>query len=461
MEINGANYFGVFAHNWEKFGFGALRGVPLGGCVDAVANGGPYWTHPPGFAWLTASIGSAEWQLRLPTVLGHALAAVLVFLLLRPRLGRVAGLVGGLATLGVPMLAFYSLTSYENAVLPLGLLAWWGLRRRGLIVLACLVGPWMDWAFGFFCIAMLPLVIAGNVRDTLRALLLPACVSLLSLLAVFGWMAWASGATGLPSTDFGELLRGLLHRSDTAAAGNGARLFENLRLGFSLPVLLTAAAGLPMLFLAAPRLASAMLIGGVLNAVVFPANTAGHVFYQAYLTPLVAGGLGALPAWAGTLRPLRLLLTVVALAATVLGGVRTIEHFRAADTSFFAEQGALVSAATKDAGGRDCFVFTNYSYGYYLRSPLVVFGVPSVTDPHKLEQLRSRPGYEAYGLRYLLTDIDGPPIGGTPLPKLDPALRAYLERFPRSPQPVLERVVTVPGYDVDITFRCWMVTLRE
>jgi hypothetical protein len=469
MEINGANYFGVFARNWERLGFQTLRGVPLGfRDVDSIAQGSPYWTHPPGFAWLSAALGSAEWQIRLPTALGHAAAAVLAFALLRAALPPIAAALGGLAMLAAPVLAFYSLASYENAVLPLGLLAWLALRNahaastrrtwRGLLVAACLIGPWMDWAFGFFCIAMLPLVASRDWRRTVRRLALPWCASLASLLAVVGWTAWAAGAPSLPATDFGELLRGLLRGSGGGGAPALARHVENLRLGFSLPVLALALAGLPFFARAAPRLALAMLVAGMLNAAVFPANTAGHVFYWAYLAPLVAGGVAGLARIGGRRRAW--IGAALASAAIGWGAARVLAHFRAADTTFFRDQGALITGATTD-GARRFVVLANYAYGYYVRSPHAAMGLPALTDPQRLEELRTRGGHEAWGVRYVLTELEGAAGGGAPLPRVDPALKAYLERFPSPAAPALERRVTIPGYGSEATLRCRVFALRE
>jgi hypothetical protein len=199
LENNAGYFFGPFAQSWERFGFAALRGIPLGPFEvwpEAPARGYCYFNHPPGTAWLYAALGSAEWQLRLPSVLATIAAGMLMALLLLPRLGAWAAVLGGIAVQALPVVAFAGQMSYEPPVLALGLLLFWGMERAadkargGMLAAAAAaaIGPWLDWSFGFFVLG-LPLVHGQRrLREIGRRILVPWCLSLASLLLVLAWM---------------------------------------------------------------------------------------------------------------------------------------------------------------------------------------------------------------------------------------------------------------------------------
>jgi len=484
MEINAANYFGVFARNWAKHGFWRVRGTPLAPFELAdPAHGQVYFNHPPGFAWLSSVFGTAEWQLRLPTVIGAILASIITFRLLLPRLGRWPGFIGGLSVLTVPMFTFFCVVSYENAVLPIGLMAWLALLRLDgttgsrraawlVVLVGCsAIGPWMDWQYGFMVVAALPLVARRSLRDTVGSLVVPWGVSLAAVASVLSWGWWAAQSPALPpGTDFLEAMRasaqvaGVSGGPDLAEFASGA--LDQLVQGYSIPLLLVAAAGLWPLARYQPRWFLAALIAGALNPLLFPVHSATHVLFWAYCAPMIAGACAALMLAADALpRTGKHLLRAAVVAAVLWAGSASVDRLRTKDTSFFAEVGAALTGATDPTPARPdrrFYVASNFAhrYGYYVRSELV--WPQPIDDPEVLAEYLAGPDI-GFGIRYLLIGMEG--SAAARMPKLVPArdLVGFLTKYPhRELSGLVGQTVQVPGYGLEARVAvAWLVTLRE
>ncbi len=495
MEVNAGNYFGVFAVNWERHGLLATRGAPLAPRpVDNLATAVPYLNHPPGFAWLSAAFGSDEWQIRAPTAIGGVLASVLLLHVLWPLLGGASALLAALLLLAAPMHVFFSVGSYENAVLPLGLLALLAFDRaaraqgasrrrwRWVLASASVVGPWMDWPYGFMCLAMVPLALTSGLRAGVRRLVLPWVLSAVSIGGYVLWTVWVVRAPGMPpAASLLVSVSSVLSAPDAGGAATPvlAALADGLRqlaLGYGVvgdprdawpalraPVLCLAFAGTLVLLRRAPAWWVAMAIAGVLNLCVMTEHTRTHVFFWAYLGPWVAASGAALPLAfsAGIWRRVSVAGVGVIVAWC---GVQGVAHLRQSSTPLFAEVGAALTRATQpaDAGGRPAAVLLipPLTYGYYLRSDLCTR--QPLVDPRQLEALRTGAD-RGVGLRYLVLELEGSAVAALPGFAQPPALAEYLDAFARTPVPELIGLAAeVPGYGLSARVRAaYLVTLRE
>lgn len=446
-EINAGCYFGPFAQSWERYGFGSLRGVPLVvSPYKQPAAGLVYLNHPPGTAWLLGGWGSAPWSLRLPSALGLALACGLLAGFLRTHLGTGRALAAGLLLGALPVLGFHAQVSYETLVLPAGLAAllaadrlrsggarWW----PGLLAASALLGPWLDWAYLFFIPALAPLLL-GRPRG-LRHLVLAGGLALLSTAGVLLWRSWALESTLLENRTLPEVgsVAATVLSSRLSAAGLLAASWRNLSVGLTLPVLLAALPGAAWLLARRPRPGLALLIAGILNPLVFSRHAEGHVFYYAYLAPLAAAGVAALPAPGRRLLPA---LAAVQGAVILWAAAATVRTHDRAHVPFFADLGRAIdeAAADRDAAGRIRRVYRVHHdapqvYPYYTRAPFLT----PTTAPEGLKAARRRPADT--GLRFLHLRISGP-VPGVPYEEL----QDYLEPFPSRRLPRLEGTFTRP-----------------
>ncbi len=452
LELNAGYFFGPFAQSYERFGFAALRGIPLGPFEvwpESPDKGYCYFNHPPGTAWLYTALGSAEWQLRLPSVLATIAAGLLLALLLLRRQGPWAAAVGGIALQAFPALAFGSQLSYEPPVLALGLLLFFaadpeGPPRRGaslLVLLAAAVGPWLDWSFGFFVLG-LPLVHGQRrLREIGRRILVPWCLSLASLLLVLAWMRWAKAAAFVPQRPGqGEDVAAMLDRAlfdrpgflDFAIAGA-----DQLAQGFGLWTLALAAAGAFVFGRQQPRLLLASMVPALLHPLVFAAHAMTHLMFWAHVAVPAAAGLAALAQqvhrerWRMTLS---VSLLVLALGGTTLASIRLKQSGTA---PIFASLGRALDAeatAARRDGASPAMVATNAfrSYPYYVASHKVYLG--PVTDPALVENAWK--GGAKIQFVYVAAELED--RHGNRAPLASPELLTWLERFPKRELPELQ-----------------------
>ena len=452
-EINAGYFFGPFAQSWHEFGFLATRGVPLG-TFEFRPTGPdgafPYFNHPPLYAWTCALLGTSEWALRAPSVIAGIVAGPCLWGLLRPRLPATIAWIGALLLQAVPMVAFAPQMSYEAPVLGTGLLLllaherWLGgdRRWRRVVVATAVIGPWCDWSFAFFALALLPGSAGGGLGASLRRLWLPWGCYAASLAALLGWQFWARSAPflrhDLPGAEsFAEVLkRALLAWPDPLEFVRGLGLL--LDIGFTVPLMIMAVPGLLAMSWRQPRLLWTLLLPGVLNIVVFRFHSYNHLMFTAFLAPTFA------LASAGSLQLVRERLSSVAatLAGVVLVGLATaatVDVKTAATQPLFARLGATLSEIADGPPSatdpRPIAVATNaeQNYPYYVRSPRVYL-FPAI-DVAALERIRGGPARIRYV--YLHVERRVPGTDTPPGPPPDPQLHAWLQQFPRQPLPQL------------------------
>ncbi len=451
-EINAGYFFGPFAQHWERFGWFELRGTPLGASAVALPEtpqqGHPYWNHPPGFAWLCSLAGTAEWQLRLPCVFAAIGSGPLLFLLARPRLPAAAALLAGLLVQCCPAIAFSAVVSYESVVIACGLLLLLLHERArqsrraalGAAAVAAL-GLWMDWAFGFYLLALGLWSLPARGRVWLVRLARPAAAAAASLLGIVAWRAWAGGAPLLPPPQPGhESAVAMLVRALLVAPPWGLWLElvgDRLRDGFGPALLLAAAAGALPAVLRAPRLVGTLLLPALLNLLVFRNHAAGHVMFFAYAGPPFALAAAHLFALAARWRSAAAVAAALGLALVGATTWYTAEWKRGAVSPMFRTLGATLSRLAEepspDGDVRPSLVATNatQNYPYYVRSPRVLLS--PVVARAAIAAQRGGPSR----LRYVYVDTEMR-VPGQPVQRAgDVELRAWLGGFPSRALPEL------------------------
>ncbi len=481
-EQNPGSYFGPFVRNYEKFGIVETGGMPLGvTLLDKAEYGVPYMHHPPGLFWLLYAFGTEEWQMRLPTMLGAIIAAVLTFLLLLRYLGRFESMLAGLVVLTSPVVFFYAQVSYETILLPLGLgmmlaaraLQHDELRHRKTVrfaLVACaFCGPWIDWAFAFYCLALVPLLWQPRFRHTIRALLLPAAASIAALALIMVWRVWVSDLPGLPHPKASGL-NALFEISVLDIPPPGQFIVAclgNLQRTYTLPVLVCAALGLWPLWRRSPRLSLALMLAGSLNVVLFASHALTHELYFAYLAPLIGASVGALWHAASQFRPTRPLIRYLT-AATVLA-IATMASLRVMDrasTGFFRDLGQVLTRASgpvePDGSRLKCYhvvhSFQRY-YGYYADGPFIQ---PYPTRDPKWMATAVGSLAKAAGARYLWLKMSGPGTEKIPWLRDMPGLAEFLVNFEQERVPELEVTLNLNGIEDWVTVdEAWLVTLKH
>ena len=472
--VNAGAYFGPFAQAFHQFGFAALRGAPIVVSVlDDPRNGLVYLHHPPGTAWVLAVLGTAEWSLRLPTILAQLVAAIVLLHWLTPRLGAVRAGLAGLALVVLPVLVFHAQVSYEPLVLAAGLAAQRAMdrittndrrvRHKVTLVTLLAVGPWLDWAFAFFA-AALAIPILARVRPWPRALGWIAgvgCGSLLAAMPIFWWKRWAQDGPLIhapPAIPLPEMIATTVgQRPELSAFARGA--WTALDQGFTPGLVGLAALGAWSLARRQPVLAASLLFPGLANVLVFAEHARTHVFYFAYLAPALVAAAAALPLprWAGWRR----IAPAIVLVVGSLAVARSTSLQQHGSRPYFKDLGRIIDQASAEFEGQRIVrawrvhVTIPYAYPYYYRSPIVFLS----PDPATLE--RERRLDDAVGVRCIWLDVALLPSGAPASYTVSSALADYLADFPSVPLPQLETVLSNPldGSRVHVQ-RANLVTIR-
>lgn len=407
-EINAGLFFGIVNKNFASLGFAELRGAPVGWKRwHADDRAIPYLHHPPGLFWWMTALGTAEWAHRAPTVLCALVAALLLFALLRPRLGTFAAAVAAATLLGVPSFTLYSQASYETVVVAFGLLLWWtharftaaaiGARAGWAVAVAAtaFAGAWMDWSFVLFCLA-LPIVTASRaVGRTLRDLALPAAAAGLAAATIVVWQDWASQSPHLLQDMPRATVRAMLENNilqrppiDAWLAGAASLIPATA----SMPVACAALLGLPLLFRRAPRLALATMFAGIAHFTLFATHATNHPHFYCFFTVPLAAAVGAIATLGADASRLRRGAAVVAIALTASAWFASAKAVAANDTDYFRDLGRVLDTAATGEGrspyGR---VLHNAPrvYPYYVESPDV--WIPPTTQLATLKALCDEP----------------------------------------------------------------------
>ncbi|MEM7204673.1 MAG: hypothetical protein AAF628_30730 [Planctomycetota bacterium] len=466
-ETTAGVYCGVFALNYRAHGFLELHGLPVGPQLMAdVAEGGwAYRNHPPGIIWLSA-IGSTEWGMRIPTVIGAALAAAGLFVLLRRASGTLGAFAASAAFLGMPALNLFTQVSYEPLVLAHGFWMWHATLSlmdadptprgrtgwRAVQILTALLGPWMDWSFVFFCAGLVPLVATRRLAQTARRLAVPATAAFAGVGLVLIWRQWAL-QTPLLGPQAATATIGTLW--DTTIASRPV-LTEYLRgAGHSLsqaatlPLIGAGLLGMALLARRRPRLALAALAAGVPQPLLFAQHASNHVHFFCYTGAALALGTSGLVAATGARR----WLGIGALAVVATIAWRTSEAVVQQNaTTFFRDAGDVLVEATHNEADptQPVLAMTNLPlYAYYSDSPFVV-AEPMLQVP-LLQALRADPRFP-HGFRYLwFKEARGATAERYLAPARD-ALAAWLGPLPKRRVPELEvRLLQADGtYDLDL-----------
>jgi len=467
-ENNAGNYFGVFARNWERHGFGRLRGAPVGPYVtDDLAHAQPYLNHPPGFAWLVASLGSDEGALRTVTAIGHAATAMLLFVLLRRRLSSGASAVGAAAALAMPGLAFYSQVSYEALVLPWGLSLFLACDpllppsrgRHAAASVVALTGVLLDWQFGLWVLALVvwvgtrPLVAATGGYGKRARLLSPWLAAAFGIGLMLVWRRWVRATPGLPPGAGLDLADLAVVVTLWPPFLEWASACAHLWLAcFTGGVLAVAAAGAWILLRRMPGLMLALGMPGLLWVVALPAHASSHAMFHVGLTPVVAASLAAAAcAHRG--------LALAAVAACAWAAWQSHAVAETARTPFFAILGDTLSREA-EAAERGTVVGHNapFAYAYYVASADVI--LPPICDASLLENARTALP-KRRGLSYLYLEAHGAAVAALGSLRPSPQLSAYLAAFPRRRCPELEVTVRIPpSGEAVVIDRAWMVRLQ-
>ncbi|MSR75216.1 MAG: hypothetical protein EXS14_07090 [Planctomycetes bacterium] len=460
-EINAGVFFGPFAQAWEHFGFAEARGVPF--ACSPYANPQEamvYLNHPPGAFWIYAACGTSEWQLRLPGLIATIASALLLYALLKPHVQAVAACGAGLLLVLTPVLAVYAQVSYEPLVLAAGLLLFyafeqafrmteqWQRRLAKLcLLLVAFFCVWLDWAALFFVLSLFALVPGKRRADALRLAGLGCGMAIASIAAVCVWQLWAVHAPlfggGKTGGDLGNIVQtALLNRP--ALSGFISNCVARIGEGFGglLPFLLLPF-GLLMLPGPVWRLLAALAIPALLNPLIFARHAEGHVFFFAYLAPVLAA------TWSGLLllRARFPLATCILSALVVLPvGSMTIAGISATTHPFFRDLGHELDRLTvqQSADGAPPVthrIHTNlpYAYPYYYKSP----GVTFASTLAQLEAARATHDPRC-GLRFLWCYLDARGPDAARVFAADPNLLAQLMAHGSTSVPILEGAIPDP-----------------
>jgi len=436
-EGNAGSYFGCVAKGYREVGFLATRGAPF--MPDLYGGFQPYLHHPPAGFWLASAFGPHEWQLRATTLFAHLVAMLALVGLSRPVLGNARAMLAGALFLVLPVFYIDISASQWPHTIACGLLMLLGFSRydegrrwRMLLWATAFLGPWIDWHFGFFCLALVPLAAPWRGLRAASRLLLPGLLAVASLALFVAWRHWAAQAPiwshpGEGGASNLDLVQGtILTRPPLADQLSG--MLRCSALALTWPILVGGLIGLPWFAARAPRLAGALLVAGLLGSLLFGFHVITHTDFPSMLGPAVAVGTASL---GGRTRS----WIAAGVLVGVAGGWISLARVRASRTTFFRDYGAAATAATRErleGGGERRFVVASdawWTYRYYVDSP--DFLIYPVADPALIESHRAAIAQQGKGLRFLTLRYAGPP-------KL-PALDAYLDRFPAQRLPQLER----------------------
>ncbi|MBL8900956.1 MAG: glycosyltransferase family 39 protein [Planctomycetes bacterium] len=477
FELNAGSYYGVNAKNWERLGFAELRGAQVGpGLYASGAQPLPLLHHPPGGPWILCLGSSAEWRLRLPPILAHALAVWLLFGAVARVHGQRAALLSAFFLALVPVLAVQTQSSLETLVIAAGILlleidartrlappSGRTQMQRAVLLLVALLGPWIDWFFAFFAAALLVPHAGEPLRLALRRAALPVLVSACSCCGVFAWKAWALSAPIFSGASAGLDTWSLVENVILERRPLGPLLEAvGLRLLEAATPFLGAAGLLGVLWMLsrAPREILRWLLPGALVIAIFAEHSATHVHFVSMLVPALCVAAGVLLGAGGrAIVPRRALAMAIALGLLLC----TLEQRFAGRTDYFQELGrTLVQSTRSDSGeglARPCFVATNAAgrMPYYIDTPY--FWPLPVSKVEELEPaLGALDG--STGARFLYLDIAASSWSAEPAPPDRGDLRRFLERFPHEPLPQLERSFRCRSLGTRIEIRtAWLVQL--
>ncbi|MCA8942748.1 MAG: glycosyltransferase family 39 protein [Planctomycetes bacterium] len=472
-------YFGVFFRNYEAFGFGELRGMALWRQLVPVPQAGePYLHHPPGTWWTMYALGGAEWSMRLPTIVAAIVAACLLCRLLARPLGHWAARFAGASLLATPVMAVYCQLSYEPIAIAFGLGLVYatirvrdaidrGTRVRWMLAQGALafVGTWMDWSFGMFCFGLAAFACSKSISSMFLQLVTPAIAAGVAVVTVVAWQKWAleSPLVVLPPTATGSIDK-IVEETILSRPAWGkylAAIEHWMRHTVGLPMLVTAIVGIVPLFARAPRIATALLVTGVAHFGIFAQHAVQHPHFFCLTSPFVAAAAGA--AVCALWRRVPRISAFLASAVLIATWVASIELDASTSSTFHRDIGRVLTEATivRDADGRPTGerigVMTNFApiWPYYVTDPHVLV-VPPVTNLSWLESVHRDERY-----RYLWLVVEKPP--GVPWnDPLDPDVRAFLERFPRTRVPELEYHMKESGFGWDWNIReAWLVDVPK
>ncbi|MGE0142799.1 MAG: hypothetical protein AB7I19_06005 [Planctomycetota bacterium] len=462
IEQNPGLYYGVFAKNLANLGFFETRGVQLWRHVgdslgDLVGN----FHHPPLIAWLFYLLGGSEAASRLSIVFATILGGLALYGLLRPRTSSVAALSASAFYMLGPAMGFISMAAVESLAVGCGLglllgVARWTEGRRDrrtvfLILISGLFGPWTDWPFVFYCAGAVPLVAARSLPRMAACLWLAAGVSLFSLLLFLLWREWAIALPGLVSEghsrSMGELLQvKVLDRPpwDELLAS----IVRRARIVFSTPFATAAGVGLLASLVTHPRLVATLFLAGLGPMLTF--GFQADPVYCSYAAPLAALGVGtAVDRGCALLRLPRSAQAAAVAAVAILCAMTTRRMVDEDRTNFLRDAGRVMTAATRDAQGRERYDVTHdlfAYYGYYVESKRVL---PfQVDDPRWLELLLAQNNGD--GVRHLWLRIEG----------VTRPLDGFLADFPKVRVPELEGPSCARRGE-SVIAEAWLVTLRE
>lgn len=366
-------YMVMFARNWDRVGFGALRGVPtVGTAGDTAAQRGPYLHHPPLSYWLMYAarrlLGWNEAAFRLVPFLALVAAAGLTVLLA----GRLAApwpavAAGALLPATGMAFGFGLMPGTESLVLLVlvgGSLCWLrqleAPRRRrrlllwGILVAGCLV----DWQAAFLVPALL--VAALLMRDRgagLReaALLVPVAAG--AYVVFLAWGAWALGAGPV------AVLAELWHTALAAAgvqgpAGDGTSFLANQLktwrqyLGWPL---MAVAAGMVLWGLLRPRglrgrsgaLLAGLALPVVLSMGIFREPAWDHDFYWMPVLAVLPAAFAV--AVTGLWRRKPAIAALVVAVVFTWSGALDLLHEQETASPYYRDLGRLINkVATED-----------------------------------------------------------------------------------------------------------------
>lgn len=446
-EGNAGSYFACVAKGFRDIGFWALRGAPF--VPDLYGGLGPYLHHPPAGFWLAAMFGAEEWQLRATTLLAHLVATMALVAFVQPLLGSTRALLAGAVLLVLPVFYLDIQASQWPFTIACGLLLLLGFDRqrqaggrgwRALTLVAAFVGPWIDWHFGFFCLALIPLVEAR--WSAFGRLFVAWAVSGVSLLLFLWWRQWAAAApvwthAGEGISNAGLVQGTILSRPPIVDQLRGMLSCSGRAL--TLAALAGMAVGLPWLLRRAPRQTIALLIAGLLGSLLFGNHVLTHTDFPSMLAPLAAAATAALVLhYRGGI--------VLVLVVLVVAAWSSFHRVRESRTAFFRDYGRAATAATREVGRdgseRRYVVASDMSWAYRYYIDSSDFLILPVVDPTVLEQNRANIRRLGKGVRYLSLRFGG--SVGSRWQRF-PALESYLAQFPMQHLPQLQQSFSVDG----------------
>lgn len=452
-EINGGYYFGPFARNWSRIGWSELRGVPLGsyGLQDA-SFGLPYLNHPPLFAWMSG-LGSSEWMIRLPSVIGHVLTGLLLFVIAKPSFGFLRSTIAGIIVVAVPATHVHGNCTYESVVVPAGLATAWLVRwvatcsnpwipiRAAALLLTGIAGLWLDWAYAFWLGSS---AVASDYRNFKQRTLVWALIcaaGLIGVATIFVWRSWAVCAPVLKTCSAAQSaalpMSAIIDRPELFEALRQMELTVGIALGW--PMVLCSLLCLPFLFWRNWRFGLLLLMPGVINTVVFWKHAVSHEMYWIHFVPLIALSCVSVRSlrlhWCGGLG------IAIGCLALALSLTLSLKQKKTIATSLFRDLGHAIDTASLDRPldkdpTRIFRVWHNLpiAYPYYIKSPLTR---ESAVD---IEELRIEAMNREIdcGLRYFYFDVSMSQFDPMrPMFRGTSELKAWLDQFPSTSVPTL------------------------